>query len=147
MPSADASSAAPNTLPPKNVDRIARRFTTAYAQHDARDGADRSYADADARAAKLASGELVGILAQKRPSQDAPWATLRAEGARQTAKITSAVVPDGAPPVGRSSALVRVGYVLTTTPTSGQPRHSDEQLVLRMEHTAQGWRVTALPWA
>ncbi|MFJ3710394.1 hypothetical protein OG204_18620 [Streptomyces sp. NBC_01387] len=141
------AAAPPSTALPSAVDHTARAFTAAYAEHDARDGKDRSYADAGARAAKLASGDLVSILAQKRPSQDAPWATLRAESARQTVKITSAVLPDGAPAVSESSGLVRIGYILTTTPKSGHPWHSDEQLVMRLEHTAKGWRVTALPWA
>lgn len=132
---------------PKDVERTARAFTTAYAEHDARDGADSSYADAGARAARLASGELAGVLAQKRPGQDAAWAALRAEKAHQTAKITSAVVPDGAPAATASSALVRVSYTLTTTPKSGHTRSSSEQLALRLEHTSKGWRVTALPWA
>ncbi|MFB7651532.1 MULTISPECIES: hypothetical protein [unclassified Streptomyces] len=132
---------------PKNVEHTARAFTIAYAEHDARDDRDGSYADAGARAARLATGELVGILGQKRPSQDAPWAALRAEKACQTAKITSVVVPDGAPAVTPSSALVRVGYTLTTTPQSGHARRSSEQLALRLEHTSEGWRVAALPWA
>ncbi|MEU5792212.1 hypothetical protein ABZ800_01535 [Streptomyces sp. NPDC047813] len=119
----------------------------AYAEHDARDGGDSSYADAGTRAARLASGELAGVLAQKRPGQDAAWAALRAEKARQSAKVTAAVVPDGAPAVTASSALVRVSYTLTTTPKSGHPRSSSEQLALRLEHTSEGWRVTALPWA
>ncbi|MEU3133164.1 hypothetical protein ABZ691_10120 [Streptomyces sp. NPDC006854] len=141
-----AAPSSPTALP-ADVEKTARAFTTAYAEHDARDGADSSYADAGARAARLASGELAGVLAQKRPSQDAAWAALRAEKAHQTAKITSAVVPDGAPAVTASSALVRVGYTLTTTPKSGHGRSSGEQLVLRLEHTSKGWRVTALPWA
>ncbi|MFF1420632.1 hypothetical protein [Streptomyces sp. NPDC058280] len=62
-------------------------------------------------------------------------------------KITSAVVPDGAPTVSKSSGLVRVAYTLTTTPKSGQARLSSEHLVLRLERTSKGWRVTALPWA
>ncbi|GAA3083066.1 hypothetical protein ACFQ0X_22050 [Streptomyces rectiviolaceus] len=132
---------------PKDVEHAARAFTTAYAQHDARDGKDSSYADAGARAARLAAGELAGVLAQKRPSQDAAWAALRAEKARQTVKITSAVVPDGAPAVTKSSALVRVGYTLTTTPKAGHADRSNEQLALRLEQTPDGWRVTALPWA
>ncbi|MFF8432856.1 hypothetical protein [Streptomyces bacillaris] len=119
----------------------------AYAEHDARDGADSSYADAGARAARLASKELSGVLAQKRPGQDAAWAALRAEKAHQTAEIKSATVPDGAPAATDSSALVRVSYVLTTTPKSGHARSSSEQLALRLEHTSKGWRVTALPWA
>ncbi|QKW51518.1 hypothetical protein [Streptomyces buecherae] len=135
------------TALPADVEWTARAFTTAYAEHDARDGADSSYADAGARAARLASGELAGVLAQKRPSQDAAWATLRAEKAHQTAEITSTVVPDGAPAVTPSVAFVRVGYTLTTTPKSGRTRSSGEHLALRLEHTAEGWRVTALPWA
>ncbi|MFD3513274.1 hypothetical protein [Streptomyces sp. NBC_01201] len=87
------------------------------------------------------------MLAQKRPGQDAAWAALRAEKAHQTAKITSAAVPDGAPAATASSALVRVSYTLTTTPKSGHTRSSSEQLALRLEHTSKGWRVTALPWA
>ncbi|WP_236573858.1 hypothetical protein [Streptomyces sp. GS7] len=46
-----------------------------------------------------------------------------------------------------STALVRVGYIVTTTPTSGPVQSSNEQLALRLEHTASGWRVAALPWA
>ncbi|MFI8174033.1 hypothetical protein ACIF6H_12105 [Streptomyces microflavus] len=87
------------------------------------------------------------MLAQKRPSQVAAWTALQAEKARQTAKITSTAVPDGAPAVTASSALVRVSYTLTTTPKSGRTRSSNEQLALRLEHTSKGWRVTALPWA
>ncbi|MFJ2818499.1 hypothetical protein [Streptomyces sp. NPDC087294] len=132
---------------PKDVEHAARAFTTAYAEHDARDGADDSYADAGARAARLASGELAGVLAQKRPGQDAVWAALRAGKAHQAAKVTSIVVPDGAPAVTGSSALVRVGYTLTTIPKSGHARSSREQLALRLERTAKGWRVTSLPWA
>ncbi|MFI0818272.1 hypothetical protein ACH4TX_15930 [Streptomyces sp. NPDC021098] len=88
----------------------------------------------------------MGILSQKRPSQDGPWAALRAEKARQTVKVTSVVVPDGAPGFRKSSGLVRVTYTITTTPKFGQARHSDEHLVLRLEHASQGWRVAALPW-
>ncbi|MFF4500370.1 hypothetical protein [Streptomyces sp. NPDC001401] len=146
-PSAGSAVAPASSHLPKDVEDTARAFTTAYAEHDARDGKDSSYADAGARAAKLASGELGGILSQKRPGQDAPWAGLRAEKARQTVKITSVVVPDGAPAVSGASALVRVGYTLTTAPKPGQARHSSEQLVLRLEHTSDGWRVIALPWA
>ncbi|MDT0459176.1 hypothetical protein RM550_26245 [Streptomyces sp. DSM 41527] len=132
---------------PRDVERAARAFTTAYAEHDARDGHDQSYVDAGARAAKLASGELVSVLRQTRPSQDAPWAALRAEKARQTVRITSVVPPDGAPAVSGSSGLARVGYTLTTIPRSGQVRRSSEQLVVRLRHISEGWRVTALPWA
>ncbi|KOG07739.1 hypothetical protein ADK35_43840 [Streptomyces viridochromogenes] len=146
-PSAGSPASPPSTALPRDVERTARAFTTVYAEHDARDGKDSSYADAGARAAQLAAGELVGILGQKRPSQDAAWAALRAEKARQTVEITSAVVPDGAPAVTASSALVRVGYTLTTTPKSGHTRRSSEHLALRLEHTSKGWRVTALPWA
>ncbi|MFF7166851.1 hypothetical protein ACFZBP_36640 [Streptomyces sp. NPDC008086] len=146
-PSAESFAPAPGTALPKDVERTARAFTTAYAEHDARDGKDTSYADAGARAAKLASGELASVLAQKRPSQDAAWAALRAERARQTVKIDSVVVPDGAPAVSPSSALVRVGYTVSTTPKSGQVRQSRDHLVVRLEHSSTGWRVTALPWA
>ncbi|MFE4633115.1 hypothetical protein ACFRJ1_07015 [Streptomyces sp. NPDC056773] len=125
----------------------ARSFTIAYAQHDARDGKDTSYSQAGARAAKLATGELVEILAQQREGQEAPWAALRAEQATQTVKVESVVTPDGAPAADASSALVRVGYTLTTTPISGPARASSEQIALRLDHTADGWRVGALPWA
>ncbi|MGW0856134.1 hypothetical protein [Streptomyces sp. NPDC002690] len=57
------------------------------------------------------------------------------------------MVPDGAPAVTATTALVRVNYTLTTTPKSGPLRSSSEQIALRLEHTSQGWRVTALPWA
>ncbi|MFC8006972.1 hypothetical protein ACFUCH_08185 [Streptomyces olivaceus] len=146
-PHSAATASASTTALPNDVERTARAFAVAYAEHDARDGADSSYADAGARAARLASGELAGVLAQKRPGQDAAWAALRAEKARQSAKVTAAVLPDGAPAVTASSALVRVSYTLTTTPKSGHPRSSSEQLALRLEHTSEGWRVTALPWA
>lgn len=146
-PSATSPATPPSTALPKDVEHTARVFIAAYAEHDARDGKDRSYADAGARAARLAAGELAGVLAQKRPSQDGAWAALRAEKAHQKAKITSAVIPDGAPAATKSSALVRVGYTLTTSPQSGRDRRSSEQLVLRLEHTSKGWRVTALPWA
>lgn len=146
-PHSSATASSSTTGLPADVERTARAFATAYAEHDARDGADSSYADAGARAARLASGELAGVLAQKRPGQDAAWAALRAEKAHQTAKITSAAVPDGAPAATASSALVRVSYTLTTTPKSGHTRSSSEQLALRLEHTSKGWRVTALPWA
>ncbi|MFI6372410.1 hypothetical protein [Streptomyces sp. NPDC050546] len=131
----------------RNIERTARAFTISYAEHDARDGKDGSYADAGARAARLAAGELAGLLGQKRPSQDTMWAALRAEKAQQTAKIVSVVVPDGAQAVTGSSALVRVGYTVTTTAKSGLARHSSEHLALRLEHTTKGWRVTALPLA
>ncbi|MYU02183.1 MULTISPECIES: hypothetical protein [unclassified Streptomyces] len=146
-PHSGSTTSASTTALPSDVERTARSFTVAYAEHDARDGADSSYADAGARAAWLASGELAGVLAQKRPGQDATWAALRAEKAHQTAKVKSATVPDGAPAATDSSALVRVSYVLTTTPKSGHARSSSEQLALRLEHTSKGWRVTALPWA
>ncbi|MFD5553783.1 hypothetical protein ACFWIA_08075 [Streptomyces sp. NPDC127068] len=146
-PRAESPAPPPGTALPAAVERTARAFTTAYAEHDARDGKDRSYADAGARAAKFAAGELVGVLSQKRPSQDGAWAALRAEKARLSVKITSAVVPGGAPAVTESSALARVGYTLTTAPQSGQERRSDEHLALRLEHTSEGWRVTELPWA
>ncbi len=146
-PSTASPAPPPSSFLPKEVESTARAFTTTYAEHDARDGKDESHADAGARAARLAAGELVGVLGQKRPSQDAAWAALRGEKARQTVKITSAVVPAGAPAVSASSSLVRVGYTLTTTPKSGHARRSSEQLALRLEHTSKGWRVTALPWA
>lgn len=146
-PSATRPASPARAALPRDVEHTARAFTTAYAQHDARDGKDSSYADAGARAARLSAGELAGTLAQKRPSQDAAWAALRAKKARQTVKITSAVVPDGAPAVTKSSALVRVGYTLTTTPKAGHAGRSSEQLALRLEQTPDGWRVTALPWA
>ncbi|MFD6468795.1 hypothetical protein [Streptomyces goshikiensis] len=139
--------AAPSAALPADVEQAARAFTTAYAEHDARDGKDSSFADAGARAAQLASGDLVAVLAQKRPSQDATWSALRAAQARQSVAITSATVPDGAPAPTRSTALVRVGYTLTTTPASGSERRSGEQIALRLERTSLGWRVTALPWA
>ncbi|MFH8359573.1 hypothetical protein ACH4FV_08260 [Streptomyces anulatus] len=146
-PHSSATSSSSATGLPKDVERTARAFTTAYAEHDARDGADSSYADAGSRAAQLASGELASVLAQKRPGQDAAWSALRAEKARQTTRITAAVVADGAPAVTPSSALVRVSYTLTTTPKSGHAHSSSEQLALRLERTSKGWRVTALPWA
>lgn len=146
-PRSAATTSASTTALPNDVERTARAFAVAYAEHDARDGEDSSYADAGARAARLASGELAGVLAQKRPGQDAAWAALRAEKAHQTAKIKSAIAPDGAPAATDSSALVRVSYVLTTTPKSGHARSSSEQLALRLERTSKGWRVTALPWA
>ncbi|MEU4205340.1 hypothetical protein AB0F64_36135 [Streptomyces sp. NPDC026294] len=146
-PRSSSPSAATGNEVPAAVATVARTFTTAYAQHDARDGHDRSYADAGVRAAKYASGELVDILAQKRPSQDAPWAALRDEQARTTVEITSVRVPDGAPAPTPGTALVRVAYTLSTTPVSGPARKSSEQLALRLENTSDGWRVTALPWA
>ncbi|GAA2241913.1 hypothetical protein GCM10010232_31230 [Streptomyces amakusaensis] len=144
---AERPAAAPDTALPPDVERIARAFTTAYAEHDAGDGKDGSFADAGVRASQFASGDLVAVLGQKRPGQDMAWTALRMAKARQTVEITSAVVPDGAPPPTRAVALVRVGYTLTTTPASGTPRRSGEQLALRLEHTPRGWRVTALPWA
>ncbi|MFE0582304.1 hypothetical protein [Streptomyces sp. NPDC058874] len=144
---AEVPAAPPSTSLPADVEQSARAFTAAYAEHDARDGKDSSFADAGARAAKFASGDLVPILGQKRPGQEAAWAALRAEQARQTVEITSTAVPDGAPAPTKAVALVRVSYTLTTTPASGPARRSGEQLALRLEHTSQGWRVTALPWA
>lgn len=141
------SSDSPSRAVPADVESTARAFATAYAQHDATDGGDQSYTDAGARAAKLASGELVEVLAQKRPGQDAPWASLRSEQAKQTVKVASVAVPDGAPAVTASSALVRVSYALTTTPRSGAERQSREQIALHLERTADDWRVVALPWA
>ena len=144
---AESPAAPPSTTLLADVEQTARAFTTAYAEHDARDGKDSSFADAGARASQFASGDLVAVLSQKRPGQDAAWAALRAEKARQTVEITSTEVPDGAPAPTQSVALVRVGYTLTTTPASGPERRSGEQLALRLEHTSLGWRVTALPWA
>ncbi|WP_241775908.1 hypothetical protein [Streptomyces exfoliatus] len=133
------------SIPPA-VDKAARAFTLAYVQHDARNGGDPSYADAGTRAARFAAGELVDVLAQQRPGQEAPWAALRSEQARQTAMVEAVVVPDGAPGPTESSAIVRVGYVLTTKPASGPSRQSTEQLLLRLGLTSGGWRVIALPW-
>ncbi len=126
---------------------MARSFTAAYAEHDARDGGDSSYVDAGTRAAEHASGPLASVLRQKRPSQGAAWAALRSEGARQTVEITSVRVPYGAPAVTDSAAIVRVGYTLTTTPESGHVRTSSVHLALRLEAGADGWQVTDLPWA
>ncbi|MEU5546975.1 hypothetical protein AB0G85_32025, partial [Streptomyces sioyaensis] len=120
------------------MDKVARAFTVTYAQHNAADGGDKSYAEAGGRASRWATGELVEVLAQNRVGQDAPWAALRAEQAKQTAKITSVAAPDGAPAVTPSFALIRVGYALTTSPKSGPARHSSEQLALRLERTADG---------
>ncbi|MFD6417016.1 hypothetical protein [Streptomyces sp. NPDC060194] len=147
-PSADADQAGSTSGHRKTaIERTARLFTKAYAEHDARDGADGSYADAGVRASRFAHGELAGLLAHRRSSQDAVWSALRAQQACQTAEITSTVVPDGAPAPTSSAALIRVGYTLTTTPKSGPVRHSNEQLALRLERTSEGWRVTDLPWA
>lgn len=49
--STDTADASPSRAVPGDVKRVARAFTTAYAEHDARDGHDRSHADAGARAA------------------------------------------------------------------------------------------------
>ncbi|GAA1219169.1 hypothetical protein GCM10009665_06500 [Kitasatospora nipponensis] len=147
VPAAESPAAPPSTTLPADVEQTARAFTTAYAEHDARDGQDSSFVDSGARASQFASGDLVAILNQQRPGQDAAWAALRAEKARQTVEITSAVAPDGAPGPTQTSALVRVLYTLITTPNSGPEQRSSEQLALRLEHTPQGWRVTALPWA
>ncbi|KOU84196.1 hypothetical protein ADK94_18945 [Streptomyces sp. XY593] len=144
---AEAPAAPPSASLLADIEQTARAFTAAYAEHDARDGKDASFADAGARAAQFASGDLAPILSQKRPGQEAAWAALRAEQARQAVEITSTAVPDGAPAPTRAVALVRVSYTLTTTPASGPARRSGEQLALRLEHTSQGWRVTALPWA
>ncbi|QNP75870.1 hypothetical protein IAG44_20330 [Streptomyces roseirectus] len=144
-PSSDGD--APSSVVPTDVAATAREFTRAYAGHDARVGGDVSYADAGERAAKFAAGDLAEALVQKRPGQDAPWAALRAGQARQSVTVTSVEVPDGAPAVTSSSALVRVSYVLTTTPRPGAPLLSREQLALRLERTSAGWRVVALPWA
>ncbi|MEW2134063.1 hypothetical protein [Streptomyces sp. NPDC005435] len=137
----------PTAALPRDVERTAPAFVTAYSEHDARDGADSSYPDAGARATWLTAGELADALAEQHPSQGVEWAALRAEQAHQATKITSAVVPDGAPPTTGASALVRVGYTVPTVPRSGHLRRSNEQLALRLEHTSEGWRVTALPWA
>ncbi|MFB6533063.1 hypothetical protein ACFCY8_13155 [Streptomyces noursei] len=146
-PSAGRTSTAPAPAVPADVEKTARAFAIAYAQHDATDGGDQSYAAAGSRAARYATGDLVEVLAQQRVGQEAPWHALRSEKARQAATVTSVVVPDGAPAVTSSSALVRVGYTLTTTPQTGPARKSAEQLALRLERTADGWRVVALPWA
>ncbi|MFE7114825.1 hypothetical protein ACFU99_05300 [Streptomyces sp. NPDC057654] len=146
-PTAKPSAPAARNGLPEDLVKVARSFTAAFVQHDARDGHDRAFADAGARAAAYASGELVGVLPQRRPGQDAPWTALREERAKVTARIVSVRVPDGAPAAAPDAALVRVAYTLTTTPTSGPARRSDEQLALRLEHTSDGWRVTALPWA
>ncbi len=138
---------AANTQLPQDVEQTARAFTRAYAEHDARDGKDRAYADAGARAAKLATGALAPTLAEVRPVQAAPWAALRAEKAHQRTSVNSVAVPDGAPSATKTSALVRVGYTLTTIPKSGPKRQSEEHLALQLERTAEGWRVVALPWA
>ncbi|MGJ5898372.1 hypothetical protein ACSCBZ_41485 [Streptomyces niveiscabiei] len=132
---------------PSDVADTARKFTKAYTGHDARVGGDLSYADASERASRFAAGDLAEVLAQKRPGQDAPWTALRAERAWQSVAVTSVEVPDGAPAVTSSSALVRVSYILMTTPKSGAPLLSREQLALRLERTSAGWRVVALPWA
>ncbi|ATM24805.1 hypothetical protein SMD44_p20022 (plasmid) [Streptomyces alboflavus] len=126
---------------------VARAFATAYAEHDAADGGDRSYADAGKRAARLAVGELATDLGQKRPGQEAPWAALRAHQTKQTVKVTSVEVPDGAPAPTPSTAFVRVVYVLTSKPKSGASERRSEQLALRLVHTKFGWRVAELPWA
>ncbi|MEV0278597.1 hypothetical protein AB0I22_19745 [Streptomyces sp. NPDC050610] len=146
-PTAKPSAPAARNGLPEDLVKVARSFTAAFVQHDARDGHDRSFADAGGRAAAYASGELIGVLSQKRPGQDAPWATLREERAKVTARIVSVRVPDGAPAPAPDAALVRVAYTLTTTPASGPARRSDEQLALRLEHTSDGWHVAALPWA
>lgn len=132
---------------PRDVAAIAKAFTVAYAGHDARDGGDRSYADAGVRAAKFAAGPLVDALRQERPAQQAPWDAWRTEKALVAAKVTSVLVPDGAPAPTSRTALARATYVLTTTPRTGSVRTDREQLALRLDHTSSGWRVTALPWA
>ncbi|MGA4842147.1 hypothetical protein [Streptomyces sp. G45] len=135
------------TLLPPEAKRVARGFVTAYAEHDATDSGDLSYADAGKRAARLATGKLAVELAQKRPGQEAPWGALKARQVRQTAEITSVGLPDGAPAPTPKAAFVRVAYTLTSKPRTGSVQHSSEQLALRLVRTKVGWRVADLPWA
>ncbi len=132
---------------PVAVSVVASRFASAYASHDAADGGDDSYAAAGLRAAAYATGDLALSLPQQRPGQESVWEQLRSEQDRQTVKITSVGVPDGAPAPTASVAVVRVTYVLTTTPKSGKARQSNEEIALHLVLTADGWRVDALPWA
>jgi len=132
---------------PAAVSAVARKFTSAYAAHNAADGGDSSYATAGVRAMVYATGDLAQALTQHRPGQESAWEQLRSEQARQTVKITSVGVPDGAPAPTASVAVVRVMYVLTTTPKSGRARQSNEEIALHLVLTADGWRVDALPWA
>jgi len=132
---------------PAAVSVVAGEFTSAYASHYAADGGDTSYAAAGARAAAYATGDLALSLPQQRPGQESAWEQLRSEQDRQTVKIASVGVPDGAPAPTPSVAVVRVMYVLTTTPTSGKPSQSNEEIALHLVLTATGWRVDALPWA
>ncbi|MCX5216196.1 hypothetical protein OG689_44480 [Kitasatospora sp. NBC_00240] len=131
---------------PGPVADTARRFTLAWATHDARPGADTAYQEAARRAAPYTAPDLAAELAASRQGADRVWEQWRAHQTRITAEVTAVTIPDGAPSPTETRALARVHYRLTIAPTDGQPTTTDEQVALELRRGTDGtWRVTALP--
>ncbi|WSM80765.1 hypothetical protein OIE78_34380 (plasmid) [Streptomyces cellulosae] len=142
-----AASPTPNTAStgtlPSDVVEVARKFTTAWASHDAR--RDTAFSDAGRRAAAYASGDLATDLreASIRPAHQ--WQEWKATGTRVTASVTGVELPDGAPAPSNGLAYARVFYDLVVAPEHGTAQRSTEQIALELRQGSSGWRVTALP--
>ncbi|MEU0111937.1 hypothetical protein ABZ313_42260 [Streptomyces sp. NPDC006251] len=135
-------SASPGALPREAAD-VARKFTIAWASHDAR--RDASFSDAGRRAAAYASGDLAADLREASTRSAHQWQEWKATGTRVTAKVTGVELPDGAPAPSNGLAYARVFYDLVVAPEHGTAQHSTDQLALELRQGSSGWRVTALP--
>ncbi|MFI1258946.1 hypothetical protein ACH4U6_34940 [Streptomyces netropsis] len=134
---------------PQPIAEAAKRFTVAWASHDARPGKDHDYSDAADRAAAEATADFAARLRGKTGSAGAHrWQQWQTSRARVTANITRITVPDGAPGPTAEVAYARVLYSLTTTPEHGPSTTSPQQVALRLEHGADGrWRAAGMPKA
>ncbi|WP_331727061.1 hypothetical protein [Streptomyces sp. NBC_00280] len=128
---------------PREASDVARKFTSAWASHDAR--RDTAFSDAGRRAAAYASGDLATDLRETSTRSAHQWQEWKATGTRVTAKVTGVERPDGAPAPSNHLAYARVFYDLVVAPEHGTAQHSTEQLALELRQDSSGWRVTALP--
>ncbi|MFJ9574707.1 hypothetical protein [Streptomyces bacillaris] len=132
---------------PDDIAAAARHFVLAWSGHDARPGKDSSYDDAAHRAAAYSSKDLAEQLTTNSAGSARQWQQWTRSKALVAAKISRIAVPDGAPEPTADTAWIRVRYQLTTTPATGRPSSTDEQVALKLQRDQAGtWLVTALPY-
>ncbi|MCG7524030.1 hypothetical protein MHW47_06180 [Streptomyces sp. OfavH-34-F] len=132
---------------PNDITAAARHFVLAWSGHDARPGKDSSYDDAAHRAAAYSSRDLAEQLTTNSAGSARQWQQWTRTKAVVAAEISQISVPDGAPEPTADTAWIRVRYRLTTTPATGRPSSTDEQVALKLQRDQAGtWLVTALPY-